>query len=321
MVKKFLSFVILFAIMMLLSDKVSARMLTINDVNQKLTTYLNEFNTNQNMNLSTAINTSDSTLDIFDSTEKIGSIRYTDEYIEYNNRNIAITEENVSKYNKLERCIDYIYKSIVQLSGYNWFFKSEEINYSNTYDELGLEFDNEEFNNSYYFTHYKMSLNTEKIGAYVSEYGSAYDCIDPDPTNWHTILKFEVNGGNSIDDYRYCSACKTITVGELPVAKREGYEFEGWYLDKALTLELIDEGSTSSDPVYFDDSDYRRLKDSNNCEIGEDEITIYAKWKKVQKVSVPNTGIYLNILKVLLASSFLMSGVILVLYIKKKKID
>ena len=133
MVKKFLSFVILFAIMMLLSDKVSARMLTINDVNQKLTTYLNEFNTNQNMNLSTAINTSDSTLDIFDSTEKIGSIRYTDEYIEYNNRNIAITEENVRKYNKLERCIDYIYKSIVQLSGYNWFFKSEEINYSNTF--------------------------------------------------------------------------------------------------------------------------------------------------------------------------------------------
>lgn len=79
-------------------------------------------------------------------------------------------------------------------------------------------------------------------------------CTD-EPASEPTItIRFETNGGDAIADLVHEGDPATI---ELPTASREGYLFEGWFLDSSLSNAL-------------------KLSEIEN----ETEITVYAKWAK-----------------------------------------
>ena len=77
-------------------------------------------------------------------------------------------------------------------------------------------------------------------------------------TSTNYTVKFVVNGGTDVKNIR---VSKNKKIGKLPVPEREGYTFEGWYTDQALT-KLFDADSTITKA-----------------------ITLYAKWEK--KASLP----------------------------------
>ena len=99
--------------------------------------------------------------------------------------------------------------------------------------------------------------------------GSAGDSV-PEVTDCpeggsHKIVKFETNGGNSIDDISICVACSPEIV-TLPIPIKSGYTFEGWYADSNLTTKV--EGTTN---------DVRNAvwTEVDAC---DKETTLYAKW-------------------------------------------
>ena len=79
------------------------------------------------------------------------------------------------------------------------------------------------------------------------------------------IVKFETNGGNSIDNISICVACSPEIV-TLPIPIKSGYTFEGWYADSNLTTKV--EGTTN---------DVRNAvwTEVDAC---DKETTLYAKW-------------------------------------------
>lgn len=60
----------------------------------------------------------------------------------------------------------------------------------------------------------------------------------PDKTEEEVTVTFESNGGSSEEDIR---VTKGSAVGRLPLPKREGYVFDGWYTDSGFTQELTAE--------------------------------------------------------------------------------
>lgn len=79
-------------------------------------------------------------------------------------------------------------------------------------------------------------------------------CTDEPVQEPAITIRFETNGGDAIADLVHEGDPATI---ELPTASREGYLFEGWYLDASL-----------SNPLKLSE-----IED-------ETEITVYAKWAK-----------------------------------------
>ncbi len=75
-----------------------------------------------------------------------------------------------------------------------------------------------------------------------------------------SVIKHETNGGNTISDKTINIETVPDTWGDITIPKREGYQFEGWYLEKDLKTKI---------------ERYSDLK----LEAGK-TYTIYAKWKK-----------------------------------------
>ncbi len=53
----------------------------------------------------------------------------------------------------------------------------------------------------------------------------------------YSIVTFNTNGGATLDNKSYRSD-KKVSAADLPVPKRDGYVFNGWYLDEALTQKV-----------------------------------------------------------------------------------
>ena len=93
------------------------------------------------------------------------------------------------------------------------------------------------------------------------------------------IIHYDTNGGNKIDDtkvpvnYRL----KHITDAGLPTPTKNGFYFGGWYYDKSLTKKV------EANSIYDVITDSK--KDSNGCDIGGQEITLYAKWGRMCAIS------------------------------------
>ena len=88
------------------------------------------------------------------------------------------------------------------------------------------------------------------------------------------IIHYDTNGGNKIDDTKVPVNYRPrhITDAGLPTPTKNGFSFEGWYYDKSLTKKV------EANSIY--DVKIDSGKDSNGCDIGGQEITLYAKWKK-----------------------------------------
>lgn len=84
-------------------------------------------------------------------------------------------------------------------------------------------------------------------------------------------INFVVNGGENIPSMLVGIACCPDSYRDLPIPVRDGYIFDGWYYDKDFTKKIEFTSSIDIKPVP---------KYDNKCQVGFEDIEIYAKWKK-----------------------------------------
>lgn len=82
-----------------------------------------------------------------------------------------------------------------------------------------------------------------------------------------TEINFNTNGGNEINNIVYSYGLNSLT-NRLPIPIKEGYTFDGWYLEKSYKTEIKN--------VPFPEFK------TNNV------ITLYAKWNKKETTSKNN---------------------------------
>ena len=87
-------------------------------------------------------------------------------------------------------------------------------------------------------------------------------------------LKFDTDGGTEIEDMNVCIACSPDSYKDIPIPEKEGYTFEGWYTDKEFTNLVSITNIRDFKPV----PKYNKDK----CMIGYEDITIHARWSKIQ---------------------------------------
>ena len=168
-------------------EGVNARIITIDEVNDKVKTdfidVLNEYSEGDD-NLSSSVNNDNATLDFYLGSSKIVSINYTDEYIEYDNRDAVISEQTVNEDVLQTLCLFSVIQSILDLSGKSDMEISDDIiSNSNLYDEYGIEIISESYDYSgsdgdsswstsgEYIKYLKFTLDTDKIDALFDTYG------------------------------------------------------------------------------------------------------------------------------------------------------
>lgn len=83
-------------------------------------------------------------------------------------------------------------------------------------------------------------------------------------------LIFKTNGGENIQSLKVCIACSPDSYESIPIPKRYGYTFEGWYIDDAFSTKFS--GSTTAEVKPIS------KLDDKNCIIGYKDIYLYAKW-------------------------------------------
>lgn len=194
-VKKFFIALIL-VIMVFFSSIVNvyARTLTIDEVSTQFdkSSIVEGLNQSGSSTIASQVNTTDKTLDIYTGTEKVFSFVYGDDYIEYNNRDFVVTEEN-SMDTILPAFMSYgVMESIFVLSGYENKTLKEDEDYTNTYDTYGIQLETESYQfsgeeedgSSYnisgdYIKYFKISLDTDKIDALIETYGVDVDEENP----------------------------------------------------------------------------------------------------------------------------------------------
>ena len=174
-------------------NNVYAKTLTINEINDEFkTSFIDEFN-KLGSNLSSSVDPTNKTLDVYSDSEKIVSFKYTDEYIEYDNRSAVVTQETALDDMGTMLSLGGIINAILNLSGYeNRTIPDEDkIDFTNTYDTYGLQIEAEHFEYSGeenggtwstsgdFIKYFKMSFDTDKIDALMDKYG-----IDKDGTKY-----------------------------------------------------------------------------------------------------------------------------------------
>lgn len=101
--------------------------------------------------------------------------------------------------------------------------------------------------------------------------GGGDNCI----TGGSFTVDFETNGGDEIESMGVCIACSPDSYDAMPTAKKEGYTFEGWYYDEALTKKV--DGDTmlavESNPIT----------EGEDCITGYNSVKLYAKYTEETK--------------------------------------
>lgn len=163
---------------------INAATLNIEDVSRKFDELIQEYDFLETT-ITSKVNTTDKHLDIYSDEEKIFSMIYGEDYIEYSNRSVEITKENC-----MDGVLDYIWignviNSVFELSGYTDKTLKEDVDYTNTYDIYGIQLESEKFDFSEsdgngnsssmsgdFVRYVKISLDTEKIDALMARYGT-----------------------------------------------------------------------------------------------------------------------------------------------------
>ena len=86
-------------------------------------------------------------------------------------------------------------------------------------------------------------------------------------------VNFVVNGGEELPNMLVGIACSPDSYLDLPIPVRDGYNFDGWYYDNEFTKKIDFTNSIDFKPIP--------KFDNKKCQIGFEDIEIYAKWEKV----------------------------------------
>lgn len=133
---------------------------------------------------SSFVNKYTKTLDIIESDKKVFSFKYTEDYIEFDNRSTVVTEENAFETVGAMLFIENLIEAVIKASGYNAVTLKENADLTN-YDRYGILLETEKFDFSGqdenggswsssgdYLKYFKISLNTTRIDALIAAYGT-----------------------------------------------------------------------------------------------------------------------------------------------------
>lgn len=165
---------------------VFASTLDINSVANKFsTTTTVESFTKLGGNITVKVNTDDSTFDIYNDGQKSDSFKYTQDYIEYDNRSTIVTKENCHDNIFTIVWISGIMESIFSLNGYENMTLPDDGDFINNYDSYGIQMETEHYefegvengsswsSSGEYLKYFKISLDTDKIKTLMDNYGVA----------------------------------------------------------------------------------------------------------------------------------------------------
>ncbi len=169
-----------------ITSKVSAKTLTLDEVSTAFnkTKFVETFK-ELGINLSSKVD--QDKIDIYiDDTKKL-SINHESDYLEFDNHDTVLTKENYEEKTQDELikalAVDGIMEAIITASGHTDKFIDGDSDYSNTFDNYGLQLElqnlsiEETENDSHfkldlsYLKYFKMSLDTTKIDALIEKYG------------------------------------------------------------------------------------------------------------------------------------------------------
>lgn len=271
------SLCILFIIIYLCSSiiNVNAAILNIENVaNEFSNTKLIQELANAEYVVNAKVDTVNKKLDIYGSEGKIFSFNYSDEYIEYDNRDMVITEDNCTGNIFDILWMQGVIDSVLKVSGYEGKTFKQDETYPNDYDTYGLQMDFED----YYFSgtdedggswtksgsvlkYFKISLDTTKIDALMTNYGVDIDTLDTDkkfleslvPTieakditeNSATIYANVKHSNTDYDETIFCFIYRSDS-------KEGTYEqVSGGAINCTEAVGLVDEGLKSNTTYYY----------------------------------------------------------------------
>ena len=113
------------------------------------------------------------------------------------------------------------------------------------------------------------------------------EVVCPKINNKEVTVQFVTNGGSSVPQKTICISCGTSATNvEIPETKRSKYIFNGWFYDKNLKNR-------------FSGADLTDVKlspklDEDGCEIGYNDVTLYAKWEQVTCPEYSGEGIVIR---------------------------
>ena len=119
-VKRIVSVFIVLLIFLTSLANVNARVVSINEFNDGFNNSptIKELNNMSTSKIESKVNEVDKTIDVYAGTEKIYSFKYTDEYLEYSNRDVILTKENCSDDLSTLFMLSGILESMCKLSGH-----------------------------------------------------------------------------------------------------------------------------------------------------------------------------------------------------------
>ena len=187
--KKILKLLIITLTLLIFNNKVSAKMLTIDEIVEEFpkTEIIKDFN-KQEANIKLSLDKQNNKIKYIINEIEYGIYNYTDEYIEFDDRNTEITDEtsikNVTNYFGIAGLLS----AVLNKAGYqNKFIKSEEgLEFENSYDKYGLQINSEKYeltltdgsSSGDFIRYFKLSLNTDKIDKLMTDYGTNIDEIN-----------------------------------------------------------------------------------------------------------------------------------------------
>lgn len=183
---KYLKIIFFCCIMFLFHGVVDAEIIGIDKVvNELPNTYTIRAFNELGSSISANVDKENYKLNLLGEGEVISSFDYTDEYIEFDNRETEVTEDNHNNDFFDAIFVDGIVKSLFNLNGFIDKTIDEEINISDiSYEEYGIQMEVEHYEYSGtdedggnwsesgdYLKYFKISLDSEKISKLANDYG------------------------------------------------------------------------------------------------------------------------------------------------------
>ena len=136
------------------------------------------------------VKTEDNMINIYEDADKIMSFKYGEDYIEYDNRDTVVSKDNYLDTNAI--WVLGMLEAVLKLSGIQDKAPREDVDYSNAFDEYGLNLEIEHYDFSGsddnghwtikgdYIKYFKISLDTEKINKLIETYGEDVEDANKD---------------------------------------------------------------------------------------------------------------------------------------------
>lgn len=290
---------------------VYAKTLTINEIKNKfnsseLIIFLNSLEENK---IEAKVNDKASTLDIYSSDQKLFSFNYTNEYIEYSNRNAIVTKESAEEDMFTALWVTTIVDSIFELSGYtNISIFTDNKNYVDLYDTYGIQLETEPYSYSGqengaswsisgdFIKYFKMSFDTNKIDALVNTYGVESSSEDPNESVLAALtptLEAKKITENSITLYPHINYIKTDSDINAYCYVYRSTSKDGDYekiSDAAVNcldnVGIIDDGLNSNTTYYYKAILMNGTKYSDVLEVTTKSPSVE------EKIENPKTGVF-----------------------------